>query len=741
MLRRLHSLTGLIAAMLMVVLATTGAILSLDPTFERARAIIPPPGQITVAGLAERVVAHYPGTEQIVRSPSGAVIVYYARDGRTGADLVNAETGRRIEAYHPSVLSRWIKDLHRSLLLDDPGRVVAGIGAALMVLLSVSGALMLVTRVGGWKRLLRPLRGTTSQRLHAELGRFAVLGLLLSALTGTYMSAVRFGMLPDAVQAEPGFPEANAGAPPAPLGTLPALAATELTDLRELVFPNPNDPTDVYSLRTEQGAGFIDQSTGKFLSFQPRRTAEKIQTFIYRLHTGEGLWWLGLILGLAALTVPVAAITGPLIWWHRRRSMPRLVGNCRAQRADTVILVGSEGNTTWGFAQSFHDSLTRSGHRVHTAPMNRLATGYSCAERLFILTATYGDGDAPASGNQFLKRLAQIPNTSALPYAVLGFGDRQFPRFCQFAKDVAAALHAKRWPQLQAPELIDRHGSQAFVRWGEAIGARIGTTLTLVHTVPYPRTTTLQLAERADYGAEVQAPTCVLRFKAPVDVGPARRLPRFLRKPKLPYFEAGDLVGILPPGGRTPRFYSLASASRDGILEICVRAHAGGLCSSFLHGLTPGATIQAYIQRNPHFRPAYGKAPVILIGAGTGIGPLTGFIRHNRARHPMYLYWGGRNPRSDFLYERELNTYLADRRLTGLNAAFSQIRDRAYVQDKIAADGQQLRRLVQMGAQILVCGGREMAACVMTALDEALAPLHLDVRTLKAEGRYREDVY
>jgi sulfite reductase (NADPH) flavoprotein alpha-component len=46
-----------------------------------------------------------------------------------------------------------------------------------------------------------------------------------------------------------------------------------------------------------------------------------------------------------------------------------------------------------------------------------------------------------------------------------------------------------------------------------------------------------------------------------------------------------------------------------------------------------------------------------------------------------------------------------------------------------------------MGAQILVCGGRDMAASVIVALDDILAPIQLDVESLKAAGRYREDVY
>jgi len=105
------------------------------------------------------------------------------------------------------------------------------------------------------------------------------------------------------------------------------------------------------------------------------------------------------------------------------------------------------------------------------------------------------------------------------------------------------------------------------------------------------------------------------------------------------------------------------------------------------------------------------------------------------------LYWGGRNPASDFLYESELNRYLADQRLTALRAAFSQVMDGSYVQDRLISDALVLRRLIEKGAQVLVCGGREMAKGVMQALDEVLAPINLSVLTLKAQGRYREDVY
>ena len=75
MLRQIHSLPGLIAAILVSILAVTGAILSINPALERARSSIPRAGSVTVADLATRVVAHYPGAERIVRKASGEIVV------------------------------------------------------------------------------------------------------------------------------------------------------------------------------------------------------------------------------------------------------------------------------------------------------------------------------------------------------------------------------------------------------------------------------------------------------------------------------------------------------------------------------------------------------------------------------------------------------------------------------------------------------------------------------------------
>jgi sulfite reductase (NADPH) flavoprotein alpha-component len=392
-----------------------------------------------------------------------------------------------------------------------------------------------------------------------------------------------------------------------------------------------------------------------------------------------------------------------------------------------------------GFASALHRELVAQGERVHTAPMNTVRF-YPQAKRLFVLTSTYGDGHAPASAKMFLSRLARLGHAPAPHYAVLGFGDRSFSQFCAFADAVDAALVESGSTRILGLATVDRQSSQDFATWGHALSESTGVPLELAYVPPMPRTREFVLIDREDYGIEVQAPTAILRFA--VKTAPSTSLDRLLgRVAKLPRFSVGDLVGIVPPGSTLPRYYSLASSSRDGVLEICVRKQAAGVCSEFLHQLIPGASIDAFIRTNPDFRPARNRKPLILIGAGAGIAPLAGFIRHNRPGRPAYMFFGARDPQSDFLYRGELEGALRAGRLSGLVMAFSRIVGGGYVQDSLTNEAQAIRGLVRDGAQILVCGGLDMARGARAALDSLLAPIGITTGALKAEGRYLEDAY
>ena len=734
--RRLHKVPGLFAALLVGVLALSGSVLSVLPALDKAVAVTAPESVGSIAALAGRVLAEHPGLEQLRRSPSGRLVAFTFENDRPAPVVVDSASGRALSDYAPSGFERWMTDLHRSFLLGDGGRLTTGAGALAMLVLALSGLRLTARRMGGWRYLFGRARGTRTQRLHVGLGRLVAGGLVLSSITALYLSLATFELISDGPAQALAFPtEVNGGAA-MPVDRIGALQGIAVSELRELTFPYAGDATDVFSIETATGEGFIDQATGRMLAWRDHGTARRVHEWIYMLHTGRGLWWLGAVLGLMALGVPVMGATGAAGWWSRRGARPRIAANCAAWSADTIILVGSEGGSTWGFAGTLHDALVAAGHKVHTAAMNDIAPSYRAAARMILLTATYGDGAAPGPAKAFLERLEAIGTPPPYRIAILGFGDRQFPNFGRFAHDVEAALARKGWASLMPLETIDRQSAQAFARWGQALSAVMGEDLVLVHAPVRPRTHALTLISRRDYGLEVQAPTSILRFAVPRPRALARLTGR-----APPRFAAGDLVGILPPHDAVPRYYSLASSSADGFLEICVRKHHDGLCSSHLHGLRPGDSIAAFIKPNPGFRPARGRAPVILIGAGTGVGPLAGFIRANQRARPMHLYYGGRDPASDFLYGEEIERWTGDGRLTSLVTAFSRVAGGAYVQDRVRRDADALRGGIAVGAQIMVCGGRDMAAGVMGAFADVLAPIDLEPATLKSQGRYIEDVY
>jgi sulfite reductase (NADPH) flavoprotein alpha-component len=59
------------------------------------------------------------------------------------------------------------------------------------------------------------------------------------------------------------------------------------------------------------------------------------------------------LLRLAALLTPVISIAGAMIWWQRtRESRVRVAQNHAHKTAEVVILIGSEGESTWGFARA-----------------------------------------------------------------------------------------------------------------------------------------------------------------------------------------------------------------------------------------------------------------------------------------------------------------------------------------------------------------------------------------------------
>ncbi|MFI5956739.1 molybdopterin-dependent oxidoreductase [Cryptosporangium sp. NPDC051539] len=226
---------------------------------------------------------------------------------------------------------------------------------------------------------------------------------------------------------------------------------------------------------------------------------------------------------------------------------------------------------------------------------------------------------------------------------------------------------------------------------------------------------------------------------------------------------AQEWVDALPP--LQPRLYSISSSPlvdpatvRTTISVVRFADDSGrerrGVCSAFLTGTAPEATVPVFVQRSANFKPpADPAARAIMVGPGTGVSPFLGFLHDRRARGatgPNWLFFGAPR-RSDHYYADELGQLLADRTLTRLDLAFSrEQRAKIYVQDRMREHGAMLWEWIADGAYFFVCGdARRMAKDVDQALRDVIsthggrspdeAGAYVD--QLVADKRYVRDVY
>jgi|TARA_R100000501_G_C2630870_1_gene126520 sulfite reductase (NADPH) flavoprotein alpha-component len=214
-----------------------------------------------------------------------------------------------------------------------------------------------------------------------------------------------------------------------------------------------------------------------------------------------------------------------------------------------------------------------------------------------------------------------------------------------------------------------------------------------------------------------------------------------------------------------PRLYSLASslaaAPDEAHLTVApVRydlhdeARSGVASGLLADRAQPDTILPVYIQSNPHFRLPDDDAPIIMIGAGTGVAPYRAFLQEREVRgagERSWLFFGERNFRTDFLYQTEWQTWLKDGTLGRMDVAFSRdSKERIYVQHRMKEKSRDVFAWLEEGAHIYVCGdAANLAPDVHEALIDIVASEARTgreaaedyVRSLQAHHRYQRDVY
>jgi cytochrome P450/NADPH-cytochrome P450 reductase len=230
----------------------------------------------------------------------------------------------------------------------------------------------------------------------------------------------------------------------------------------------------------------------------------------------------------------------------------------------------------------------------------------------------------------------------------------------------------------------------------------------------------------------------------------------------------GQLLGLLP--SNKPRYYSISSSPKaaPNIVTVCVNVVDGksptgrrhlGLCSNFLKDQPKKLPEAVHPSKEMYFGvfikdtgstfrlPKDPAVPVIMVGPGTGVAPMRGFIQDRIAdgAEANVLFFGCRDE-SEFLFQEELEAWQKDGKLE-LHVAFSRLsgKPKTYVQQLVEKEGPRLAELVSRGGHVYICGdASKMAPDVMKAFRKVLVAASQPesiIEDMVEQGRYCQDVW
>ncbi|GGW92799.1 NADPH cytochrome P450 oxidoreductase family protein [Alteromonas halophila] len=417
---------------------------------------------------------------------------------------------------------------------------------------------------------------------------------------------------------------------------------------------------------------------------------------------------LALFLGLAWLLWTVMTL------WRQHRTGPFAM-------SDTLVAYASQTGT----AQSMATEFAQRHNLQPPLALGKLSpNALAEAKELHCFVSTYGDGEPPDNGRKFAKSLNNL-NTglSELSFHVTALGDRRYPDFCAFGH----LLY----------ERLQSHGATP-------LGAITCVDASEANQTDNTQYRNAELVSRQYLNPHSDAPGLyALMFAAPDCC-----------------WQAGDWLDVRVPDPAnpsaylSPRTYSVASAGDSKTLRLIVRHliksdGQSGLASHFLtHTLTEGEYISVRVRQNPAMTLTNCNAPLLLIGAGSGLAGLLGVIEtlaQRAVRRPIWLIYGERDPHDDRPYADKLDAWLNTGVIAQMNLVFSRQRPMAttalrYCQDVLLDKPAAVSDFLGGSGHILVCGSLQgMGSSVDQALRDILGDACLEA--MAQHGRYHRDLY
>ncbi|WP_193910680.1 PepSY domain-containing protein [Cellvibrio polysaccharolyticus] len=841
---QLHWFLGITAGIVLGIIGVTGGMMSFERQImewmssDVVYVEVPADGnRLTPDAIVSRFNEHRPdaGVQQLTLSsdPSRAVVVRTRStpESRRGESLyLNPYSGELLGKIRGEQFFRDVRSLHRWLLIPSGeginwGRHLTGFSTIALVYLSLSGLYLRWPRRAlnwrAWLRLDFRLRGRSLYwSLHSVIGTWVLIVYLLLSFTGLYwsyswyrtsMSWLLTGEVPE--QRRGGGGGARGGfTPPPETGEVPSIDAAWSGFLRysdgeyrtafislpqgdakaaEVFFVLPDA---LHNRQSNQVA--LDLQTGDMVRERPYQQADtlgkRIYQGVYDLHVGDWFGTTGRVVNMvASLAMPLFMITGFLLYFDRRRKKRET----RAASAGATQFVSATGEVGYlvvyasqtGTAEqlAWHTAsiLASGGEGVDVKPLHEVdAALLEKTDKLVLLLSTFGEGEAPDHARSFVKKvMSQHYMLDHLQFAVLGLGDKRYPDYCVFAREVNNwLLGCSAAPFFDALE-VDNGSIETLQQWQTAIADVCGAEhveawqapdydqwplLDNTHlnpgsagdpvyrvrfAIPQEQRITWQAGDILDIKPR-HNPAVIAELIAHWQLDAAATvegvsLANWLQQKQLPAEKpAGDVSQWALPD-LPHREYSIASLPASGVLELVVRLAylpdgKPGLGSGWLtQYLQPGELLTARVRTNPAFHAPETVAPMLLVGAGTGIAGLRSHLHHRRDNsiNETWLIFGERNRQFDAIYDDELQALKTAGVLSRLDQVFSRDGD-GYVQQRLLQESAAVQEMIARGASIYVCGS-------LTGMGEGIHQVLIEilgeetVQQLTEQKRYCRDVY
>ncbi|TFV39691.1 PepSY-associated TM helix domain-containing protein [Bradyrhizobium niftali] len=370
-LHEVHSIAGLGLALLLTLIALTGAIMSFeDEIVDHLNAgIMQVAPRSAPALMPDELIARLRAGQDFGKvsavtlssDPAGAVRVRFGRDeqgGRPASLYVDPYDARVLGSPRGEEFFATVRRLHRWLLIPGDakgwGRQITGVAALGLIVMLVSGlVLRWPRRAGSVKMWLKPNLGLSGRglhrSLHAVIGTWVLPVYLVMTLTGLWYSfdwykdgVVWLLSRPEVVAAKM-QPKMSAKAPRVAAASEPAVPigfdrawATfrreEGDRFARALLTLPAGPGTAIRIRswgkdstldTTRDEFRVDAVTGQLVSaerYADKTFGEKIIANVLDIHRGAVLGWPGkLAFMIAAALMPLFSVTGILLYLSRRK--------------------------------------------------------------------------------------------------------------------------------------------------------------------------------------------------------------------------------------------------------------------------------------------------------------------------------------------------------------------------------------------------------------------------------------